>query len=78
MPEVLRFTEVKCGRMTDYNVKEGIQNKIRLLGMLYRVQPAHPLPTMPSEETKALRNQLRMGIWIPSCIFEKLCGCSPL
>ena len=54
MPEVLRFTEVKCGRITDYDVEEGIQNhhKIRLLGMLYHVQPAHPLPTMLSENTQ--------------------------
>lgn len=84
MPEVLRLTEVKYGRMTDYGVEKGNPkpSQDRLLGMVYCVQPAHPLPTMLSENTqkklRLLRNQLLMGVRIPPCIFEKLCDCSPL
>lgn len=72
MPEVLRLTEVKCGRMTDYDVEEGIQNhpKIRLLGMVYCVQPAHPLPTMLSENT-----QKKLRHWETNCWWE--CGSLP-
>ena len=63
MPEVLRFTEVKCGRITDYDVEEGIQNrhKIRLSCMLYSMQPAHP--AMLSENTQKKPRHWETNYW---------------